>query len=273
VLRFQCPVCKTVMQAPDDKIGKKVACPKCGQRLQIPAPPRGTVLATPLPTQEVPNRQQQPPPQIQGISQPPKPVLPDSDPELIPVPCPGCGRVILLPPNELSWTIECSRCGRRFVPRPPSSPPPALLPVEESPVAALPYTARSSGRENRAGAKRRIPQSTFFPTVVAVISFLSLCFLFGCAVMARGPHWDGDERTYSSYQQFAQSYQELDQSLGPGPIRVGTIAAAGFFVSGLFTLVTTITSLCLWPRHNLFGRVLTILTCVLVMPCSCCGLL
>jgi hypothetical protein len=31
-------------------------------------------------------------------------------------PCPKCGRAIPLQQHELSWTIECSRCGSQFVP-------------------------------------------------------------------------------------------------------------------------------------------------------------
>jgi hypothetical protein len=49
MLRFACPACNTVMTAPADKVGRKATCLKCGQRLQIPAPPRPTMLATPLP--------------------------------------------------------------------------------------------------------------------------------------------------------------------------------------------------------------------------------
>jgi hypothetical protein len=48
-IRFACPACNAVMNAPDGKAGRKVSCPKCGQRLQIPAPPKGTILAKPLP--------------------------------------------------------------------------------------------------------------------------------------------------------------------------------------------------------------------------------
>jgi phage FluMu protein Com len=49
MLRFACPACNAVMNSPDGTAGVKVACPKCGQRLQIPAPPKGTILAKPLP--------------------------------------------------------------------------------------------------------------------------------------------------------------------------------------------------------------------------------
>jgi len=52
--RFLCPVCNAVMEAPAHKVGQKIACLKCGQRLQIPhasanAPkPQVTILAKPL---------------------------------------------------------------------------------------------------------------------------------------------------------------------------------------------------------------------------------
>ncbi|MCI0465306.1 MAG: hypothetical protein L0Z62_50940, partial [Gemmataceae bacterium] len=45
MIRFSCPVCKMMMEAPDDRAGSKVACLQCQQTLVIPPPPR-TVLAT-----------------------------------------------------------------------------------------------------------------------------------------------------------------------------------------------------------------------------------
>jgi hypothetical protein len=53
-LRFACPVCKATMTAPPEKAGHKFNCLKCGQRIQIPSPPRGTILARPLPEQPGP---------------------------------------------------------------------------------------------------------------------------------------------------------------------------------------------------------------------------
>jgi DNA-directed RNA polymerase subunit RPC12/RpoP len=47
MIRFACPTCKKVLQAESQQAGQKVACPGCGQRLQIPAPPRNkTVLGS-----------------------------------------------------------------------------------------------------------------------------------------------------------------------------------------------------------------------------------
>src|SRR5262245_59964192 len=47
-IRFACPVCKTAMKAPAQNAVQKLNCPKCGQRIQIPPPPRRTILAESL---------------------------------------------------------------------------------------------------------------------------------------------------------------------------------------------------------------------------------
>jgi uncharacterized paraquat-inducible protein A len=39
MIRFQCPLCNTVVSAPDADAGRKGDCPKCGQRLQVPPAP------------------------------------------------------------------------------------------------------------------------------------------------------------------------------------------------------------------------------------------
>ena len=49
MIRFACPACSVVMNCPDDKAGVKVGCPRCGQRLEIPPAPKGTMLGKPLP--------------------------------------------------------------------------------------------------------------------------------------------------------------------------------------------------------------------------------
>jgi hypothetical protein len=36
MIRFACPACRSVLEAPNHKAGKKLACPKCAQRIQIP---------------------------------------------------------------------------------------------------------------------------------------------------------------------------------------------------------------------------------------------
>lgn len=44
MIRFACPVCRSVLAVPEHAVGKKGSCPKCGQRLQIPAPSQNHTL-------------------------------------------------------------------------------------------------------------------------------------------------------------------------------------------------------------------------------------
>jgi hypothetical protein len=39
MLRFACPSCQAVLKAPEGREGAHVSCPRCGQRLQVPAAP------------------------------------------------------------------------------------------------------------------------------------------------------------------------------------------------------------------------------------------
>lgn len=38
-IRFTCPTCRTVLSAESGYAAKKIACPRCGQRLMVPMPP------------------------------------------------------------------------------------------------------------------------------------------------------------------------------------------------------------------------------------------
>ncbi len=39
-IRFSCPRCSSVLESPDNSAGLKFSCGKCGQRLQVPEPPK-----------------------------------------------------------------------------------------------------------------------------------------------------------------------------------------------------------------------------------------
>jgi len=53
--------------------------------------------------------------------------------------CPGCGRSIVVEPQEMSLTLECARCGTRFVVRDHLEPAPLIPapPIRQSPPSAL----------------------------------------------------------------------------------------------------------------------------------------
>ena len=115
MIRFACPSCRAGLQVTDKGAGQKIACPNCGQRLQIPAPPPRfdkAVLGEPIP-------------------------LPPAD-ATHPVHCPGCGRTNNVPTALLGKIVTCPHCSKRFVPtRSPAtvSPPRAELP--ENPPDAV----------------------------------------------------------------------------------------------------------------------------------------
>lgn len=48
MLRFACPGCKKVLQAPESNAGRLLACPHCQTRLRVPAPPQAFPEAIPI---------------------------------------------------------------------------------------------------------------------------------------------------------------------------------------------------------------------------------
>jgi hypothetical protein len=52
---------------------------------------------------------------VAGKALPPVRPAPSRPPETCPVICPGCGREIALPVNEVGTMIECARCDTRFI--------------------------------------------------------------------------------------------------------------------------------------------------------------
>src|SRR5262245_53089213 len=48
VIRFWCPTCRKTLKSPDHNACKKIPCPHCQQRLEIPSPPRNRTILAPL---------------------------------------------------------------------------------------------------------------------------------------------------------------------------------------------------------------------------------
>lgn len=46
-IRFLCPTCKAVMEAPVERAGNKINCLKCGQRMQVPPAERAKTVLSP----------------------------------------------------------------------------------------------------------------------------------------------------------------------------------------------------------------------------------
>lgn len=46
-IRFLCPTCKAIMEAPIERAGNKINCLKCGQRMQVPPAERAKTILSP----------------------------------------------------------------------------------------------------------------------------------------------------------------------------------------------------------------------------------
>ena len=123
-IKYACPRCKAPLEAPVSEAGVKKPCPKCGQRLQVPAAP-------PPPA---------PAPQLQ------KTMLAETQPP-IKYNCPNCKKPLESPASEAGTKKPCPHCSQRLqVPAAgPAGPPQpnlnkTLLATDESrgaPAAAM----------------------------------------------------------------------------------------------------------------------------------------
>src|SRR5947209_6227360 len=102
MIRFACPACRSVLECPDYKAGKKIACLKCGQRLQIPsvAVPRardrtvlGSLVAFFMPRRRESSRQGA----QRGI--------------MISFDCPQCGKSFQVKEEFAGRKTKCRQCG------------------------------------------------------------------------------------------------------------------------------------------------------------------
>ena len=152
-IRFACPACNAVMNAPDNKAGLKVSCLHCGQRLLVPGPPPGTVLARLLPLNEPmsipkPARPPHPPsPPKSGYSAPPCAANAASTPPLkLVVACSSCQTPLTLPEGR-HGVFQCPRCKNTIaVPEPmaPASQGTGRLPPSPSAPAPPPRLASAA---------------------------------------------------------------------------------------------------------------------------------
>lgn len=115
MIRFACPTCHAVMEAPAHKVGKKINCLKCGQRLQIPPPPRGTILAKPLPSPEGPSAKS-------SSARGSKPghhrshaVGLPSVSRTVELVCPTCNSKFQAEEATLGLWVKCPRCDEGFI--------------------------------------------------------------------------------------------------------------------------------------------------------------
>jgi hypothetical protein len=303
MIRFRCSACQKKLKAPDNGVGRKTSCPRCGQRLQVPAP------STPDPFQPVrfshadqaplvkedhrlvrPTADSAPFPLENALpagpffgtdwlevsdSPPGGPSAPrrEQSPAAVPTPgqvfvaCPRCACAMPLQPHDLGQPVECPRCKICFnaagTPATPLHPPQSHSDPRYEPDA-------SSYRAPLRGARNRSAAPPVWPLVIAVAALLSVVCLWVPAVLFRGPVYGGPA-TYESYSRAVDAYERLDRTLAPVGLNAAALWTVVFVFSLLVSFGLVITSFCLWDKHAVPGRVLTIAASVLFVPSLCCG--
>jgi DNA-directed RNA polymerase subunit RPC12/RpoP len=118
MIAFACPRCTTRIERHDSESLTKVACPGCGQRLQVPQAPQPeaqTIMGKLLPV-----------PAMLTSRKPPE----ESPAKTIRCVCPHCQAVIKAPPKAAGSRAPCPRCGMKVeIPVPRAEPLEEVLPV------------------------------------------------------------------------------------------------------------------------------------------------
>jgi DNA-directed RNA polymerase subunit M/transcription elongation factor TFIIS len=123
-----CPVCRTVLVAPEDQAGQKIACPDCGTQVTVPerkpTAPAGKPAAPPTEIYAVCDDAAPPPKSAAGAERRvPEPVY-------FPVYCGLCRTLMHATEEQVGDKLVCPDCGTTTVVRRPNRPEPRLTPAD-----------------------------------------------------------------------------------------------------------------------------------------------
>ena len=159
MIRFFCPRCKSVLEQPDNAGGTKVACPQCGQRLQVPFPPANkTILGDLVASGMAPQSEPFPADaRIRSVD----------GRQFMAWSCPLCQNQVEAALDLAQPSIRCPHCARKIqvppAPNPlappppgPPSPPPLAVPPPPLPAATTSWAYHDHGpsHEDRGPPRR-----------------------------------------------------------------------------------------------------------------------
>jgi hypothetical protein len=236
MVSVRCPGCGRSIHLPPHELSIQIECASCGTNFAPTTPP-----PLPVPTggpPQIATAPATPPPCPQHPSPEARPSSLPSQPQTT---CPGCGSDLYVDVTFTSGNLQCPKCGTCF-----------------------PFGATTPPRPGHPGARD--------PGHIAIAAFLAVIWLFVPTILAHRLTWNGSPATYEAYEFAVREHAKLDRKmeylgLDPTLVRGGCFL---FFLALAYFLV--ITSACVWERHNSLGRRLTIVSAVLLMPCTCCGL-
>jgi HEAT repeat protein len=197
MIRFSCPNCKTVFEAPDQNAGGQLACPKCGTHLKVPLPPPlKTVLGTLLPEKPGPRRDTDlmtaPQPGTSAKAAAPRARPAPSVRTGVPrsaVVCPSCGLRIKVKGRLTEKTAFCPSCGADL--RGPVSQGDSLPGLEEPerPArswAAIVFAVLALGMGVAAMPAALAYHEYLGPTLAGMGLFLAIVGMFTAVLRGRG---------------------------------------------------------------------------------------
>lgn len=138
MIQFVCPRCGKVLKAPATYGGHKIACPGCGQRLQIPLASRhptvlGILLPENAPSSSPGSGARTPATRPSSTAQPPQPAAP---PAADICRCPSCSCLMRVPTTLAGRAVMCPKCKKELTVAGfadvPASPPVDNAPVDRS---------------------------------------------------------------------------------------------------------------------------------------------
>ena len=153
MIRYPCPLCRSLLESPDEFAGTSVACPTCRASIVVPPPP--------------------------SVNRDP------SDSTTIRLVCPNCHSVLNAPSNRVGRKARCPTCGQRLqVPTPPQNktllatiaPPAGVASPAATPVGLNPDAALSAPSVTGPSVPARGPRGSF---ATALVWFAFLLAMFG----------------------------------------------------------------------------------------------
>jgi hypothetical protein len=295
MIRFQCPTCRKVLKAPDHGAGRKIPCPRCGQRLQIPFPVQHkTILGQFVSDPTAPSP-------VQPSAIKPAGAVPSHGQVLIDCPC--CKRPVQVHKEAIllgRW-VECPKCRMGFaasmdevlpasctLAAPPSPTPPSVSrqppcdpPARRDRLDRTDHRPRTGKKTWKRQPAHRSPHAGWMPTAIAIAACLSVFpVCLGASILktsARNDAWRRGElylrpTVHDAVRSELRARDNLDRELAWWGTDARTFWTSFFCFWLALSFGLIITSFCLWNRQSVPGRVLTIAASVMLLPCTCCCL-
>ena len=181
MIRFSCPGCQKTLKAPANGAGRTVTCPRCGQRMTVPATNSSTTRKAEedsVGSMDVELIL----PEVRLMAKSPV-TAPTTGSSMIAFACPSCSTAMQLPAQSAGTELACIKCGQRLqVPSPNRAIPAQPLAY---PQPNLPELSKAeSAFTNLEAADQRQPSELGRPhSGLGIASFLIALLVGGLDIV------------------------------------------------------------------------------------------